>query len=74
MLEEFRTILTEVQRLSPEEGGSLEVWVYGWIVVNIVYYILLAIVVLFLGKRLISATFAALHESKRVTQQETPGA
>ena len=74
MYEEIQRGIAEVKNLDAELQGPLTAWIYGWVVINVVYYLMLGLVVIFLGLRLISATVAALKESQRVAAQETQGA
>ena len=73
MLDAIRQGIEEVGKLPEGEKGPLEAWIYGWVVVNVVYYLTLGVVVILLGKRLITATMTAMAESQRVARQEEQG-
>lgn len=69
MLEIINEGIDRVQALPDADKGPLTVWLYGWIIVNVVYYLVLGVVVIYLGKRIISAMVAGLREANRVAQQ-----
>ncbi|MEM6562190.1 MAG: hypothetical protein AAF656_11365, partial [Planctomycetota bacterium] len=73
MLEIINEGITRVQQLPEGDQGPLTVWLYGWVVVNVIYYLVLGTVVIWLGIRIVNAMTSALREANRVAAQ-TPNA
>ncbi|MEM8874086.1 MAG: hypothetical protein AAGD32_07480 [Planctomycetota bacterium] len=72
MLEILNEGIQRVQALPEGDQGPLTTWLYGWVIVNVIYYLVLGVVVIWLGIRIINAMMSALREANRVAAQ-TPG-
>lgn len=65
MVENLRTLLTDVSKLPAEQQGTYQWWLVVELIRDLAYYVLVAIVVVALGRRLIHAILTAYRESKR---------
>jgi hypothetical protein len=65
MFDDFRKILDEIQRLTPQEQSAAKTAFVAWCIAQCVYYIVAGVVAWALGRRLIQACLAAWREARR---------
>jgi len=65
MVDDLRMLLNEVSKLAPDQKGVYTSWLVVNLIRDIAYYVLIAVVVIALGRRLIHAVLSAYRESRR---------
>jgi hypothetical protein len=66
MIENLQLLLNDVSKLPAEQQSTYQWWLVIGLIRDLAYYVLVAIVVIALGRRLIHAILTAYRESKRV--------
>lgn len=70
MFDDFQKIIDQIKMMPDPEKTSLQAAFIGWCIAKCIYYIVCAIVVWALGRRLIQSSFAALREARRAAASE----
>jgi hypothetical protein len=65
MVDELRTLLNEVSKLSPEQRGPWTTYLVIELIRDIAYYVVAGIVAFALGRRIVQAILTAVRESRR---------
>jgi hypothetical protein len=65
MLDEMRTLMSEVGKLEEAQRGPYTTWLVVTMIRDISYYIVAGIVTWALGRRLIQGVLQAMRESRR---------
>lgn len=65
MFEHFKEAMDAVTKLAPEQRQPYQTWLVVEGIRDVAYYIIIALVIVAIARRLINATLVAMRESKR---------
>ena len=65
MVDDLKFLLNDIAKLAPDQKGVYTSWLVVNLIRDLAYYILVAVVVIAIGRRLIHAVLSAYRESRR---------